>query len=225
MSKHQRSIKFAALGNPRYSQTVRQFDRYALIRFFSQGSPIISWHGVVDRPAATITIVDREIIVPKLIQLLTQIGEDGLVAVLKLDDAVADAEDVKIGCAVCRVNLNQSALRDRDAVDDRDRGTPKRDGSDLEHVRRNRHQQAWIDSWSRQADDCAGEAGLAMKFANQIAGAADDGRCEKREPSHESNMAKADERADVCRARLLTGRQKHVELLATCVPLIVDSGL
>lgn len=134
MSKHQRSIKFAALRNPRYSQTVRQFDRYALIRFFSQGSPIISWHGVVDRPAATITIVDREIIVPKLIQLLTQIGEDGLVAVLKLDDAVPDAEDVKIGCAVCRVNLNQSALRDRDAVDDRDRGTPKRDGGDLEHV-------------------------------------------------------------------------------------------
>src|SRR6202040_1560036 len=34
---------------------------------FFAGLAYYSWHAVVDRPAATITIVDREIIVPKLI--------------------------------------------------------------------------------------------------------------------------------------------------------------
>lgn len=65
----------------------------------------------------------------------TQVREDGLVAVLKLDDPVPDADDVEIGDPVCGVKLHCSALRDCDPVYDRDRRAAERDGSDLEHVR------------------------------------------------------------------------------------------
>ena len=66
---------------------------------------------------------------------LAQVRQDGLVAVLKLDDPVPDADDAEIGDPVRGVNFQRSALRNCDAVDDRDRRAAERDGSDLEHVR------------------------------------------------------------------------------------------
>lgn len=144
---------------------------------------------------------------PAVLRILAQIREDRLIAVFKLDKTVLDADHTDSGGAIGGLNPDRSAFVDRQTINNRHRCLSKRNGTHFEHIGRNWNDGCRIDR--RQANNCTGDANLAVKFADQVTGPADESGGNERDACHQAKMAKTNECALVNPAKSPETKEKH----------------